>query len=84
MDYVNLLVVLISVLTFGLITPTQLITNVNAENPSERDTVEGARLGSYGQETNYFNEAEVDKEKFIEDLVKQAEHAVLSKIRYKD
>ena len=30
-------VVLISVLTFGLITPTQLITNVNAENPSERD-----------------------------------------------
>ncbi|MEH7251118.1 YpjP family protein [Neobacillus niacini] len=66
-------VVLISVLTFGLITPTQLITNVNAENPSERDTVEGARIGSYGQETSYFNEAEVDKDKFIEDLVKQAE-----------
>ncbi|SDL92078.1 YpjP family protein [Bacillus sp. OK048] len=66
-------VVLISVLTFGLITPTQLITNVNAENPSERDTVEGARLGSYGQEASYFNEAEVDKDKFIEDLVKQAE-----------
>ncbi|MEH7113458.1 YpjP family protein [Neobacillus niacini] len=66
-------VVLISVLTFGLITPTQLINNVNAEKPSERDIFDAGLIRGYSQETTSFIETEVDKEKFINDLLKQAE-----------
>lgn len=67
-------VVLVSLLTFGLITPTQLINNVNAEKPTERDTIEAALLRGYTQENSFFETEEVvDKEKFIEELIKQAE-----------
>jgi hypothetical protein len=67
-------VVLVSVLTFGLITPTQLINNVNAEKPTERDTIEAALLRGYAQDNSFFEAEEVvDKEKFLEELVKQAE-----------
>lgn len=67
-------VVLVSLLTFGLITPTQLINNVNAEKPTERDTIEAALLRSYSQENSYFETEEVvDKEKFLEELIKKAE-----------
>jgi hypothetical protein len=67
-------VVLVSVLTFGLITPTQLINNVNAEKPTERDTIEAALLIGYAQENSFFETEEVvDKEKFLEELIKQAE-----------
>jgi hypothetical protein len=67
-------VVLVSLLTFGLITPTQLINNVNAEKPTERDTIEAALLRGYSQENSYFETEEVvDKEKFLEELVKKAE-----------
>jgi hypothetical protein len=67
-------VVLVSVLTFGLITPTQLINNVNAEKPTERDTIEAALLRGYVQENSFFETEEVvDKEKFLEELVKKAE-----------
>jgi hypothetical protein len=67
-------VVLVSLLTFGLITPTQLINNVNAEKPTERDTIEAALLRGYAQESSFFETEEVvDKEKFLEELIKQAE-----------
>jgi hypothetical protein len=67
-------VVLVSLLTFGLITPTQLINNVNAEKPTERDTIEAALLRGYAQENSFFETEEVvDKEKFLEELIKQAE-----------
>jgi hypothetical protein len=66
-------VVLISVLTFGLVTPTQLINNVNAEKPSERDIFDAGLIRGYSQETTSYIETEVDKEKFINDLLKQAE-----------
>jgi YpjP-like protein len=67
-------VVLVSLLTFGLITPTQLINNVNAEKATERDTIEAALLRGYTQENSFFETEEVvDKEKFLEELIKQAE-----------
>jgi YpjP-like protein len=67
-------VVLVSLLTFGLITPTQLINNVNAEKPTERDTIEASLLRGYAQENSFFETEEVvDKEKFLEELIKQAE-----------
>ncbi|NYE04700.1 hypothetical protein F4694_001449 [Bacillus niacini] len=67
-------VVLVSLLTFGLITPTQLINNVNAEKPTERDTIEAALLRGYAQENSFFETEEVvDKQKFLEELIKQAE-----------
>jgi hypothetical protein len=67
-------VVLVSLLTFGLITPTQLINNVNAEKPTERDTIEAALVRGYAQENSFFETEEVvDKEKFLEELIKQAE-----------
>jgi hypothetical protein len=62
-------VVLVSLLTFGLITPTQLINNVNAEKTNERDTVESAP----SQQTSYFEESHVDKEGILKELLKQAE-----------
>lgn len=67
-------VVLVSILTFGLITPTQLINNVNAEKPTERDTIEAALLRGYAQENSFFETEEVvDKEKLLEELIKKAE-----------
>ncbi|WP_045524175.1 YpjP family protein [Neobacillus niacini] len=62
-------VVLVSLLTFGLITPTQLINNVNAEKPNERDTVESVP----SLQTSYFEESQVNKEQILEELLKQAE-----------
>ncbi len=72
-------VVLISVLTFGLVTPTQLINNVNAEKPSERDIFDAGLIRGYSQETTAFIETKVDKEKFINDLLKQAERQSFQK-----
>ncbi|MEH7273892.1 YpjP family protein [Neobacillus vireti] len=66
-------VVLISILTFGLITPTQLINSVNAEKPTERDTIEAAPLSRFEQQTSLYENSEADKERFIEELLKQAE-----------
>lgn len=65
--------VLVSVLTFGLITPTQLINNVNAEKPTERDSVESVPLAGFVEQTSFFETTEVDKEKFLEELLIQAE-----------
>jgi hypothetical protein len=67
-------VVMISVLTFGLVTPSQFINDVNAEKPTDRDRFEAPSFrGSIVQQNDFFEESEFEKEKFIEELVKQAE-----------
>jgi hypothetical protein len=62
-------VVLVSILTFGLITPSQLINNINAEKPNERDTVESAP----SRQPSYFEETRLSKEEILVELFKQAE-----------
>jgi hypothetical protein len=68
------LFVLVSVLTFGLVTPTQLINTVNADNLNDRDTFEATTDESTLTQSNTFiKESDFDKEKFIGELIKQAE-----------
>ncbi|MEH7083005.1 YpjP family protein [Neobacillus drentensis] len=68
------LFVLISVLTFGLVTPTQLIDHINAENLTDRDAFEAPSTENAFGKVNTFEEtAEFDRDKFIEELMKQAE-----------
>jgi hypothetical protein len=62
-------VVLVSILTFGLITPTQLINNINAEKTNERDTVESVP----SRQSSYFEETLLSKEEILGELLKQAE-----------
>lgn len=68
------LFVLVSVLTFGLVTPTHLINEVSAENLSDRDAFEATSSDmDFGQSTSFIEESNFDKEKFIGELLKQAE-----------
>lgn len=68
------LFVLVSVLTFGLVTPTQLINPVNADNLADRDAFEAPSADSlFGQTNTFIEESDFDKEKFIGELIKQAE-----------
>ncbi|MDR7238573.1 YpjP family protein [Neobacillus drentensis] len=68
------LFVLVSVLTFGLVTPTQLINTVNAENLADRDAFEAPSTEStFGQTNTFIEDSNFDKEKFIGELIKQAE-----------
>jgi hypothetical protein len=68
------LFVLVSVLTFGLVTPTQLINTVNADNLNDRDAFEApSSESSFGQSNSFIKESDFDKEKFIRELTKQAE-----------
>ncbi|WHY65425.1 YpjP family protein [Neobacillus sp. SuZ13] len=68
------LFVLVSVLTFGLVTPTQLIDHINAENLTDRDAFEAPSTeDSYGKVNTFEETAEFDRDKFIEELMKQAE-----------
>ena len=66
--------VIVSVLTFGLVTPTQLMNSVNAENLGDRDAFEApAQESSLTSTTAFFEETDFNREKFIEELIKQAE-----------
>jgi len=68
------LFVLVSVLTFGLVTPTQLIDQVNAKSLTDRDVFEAPSPQSAFKQSNTIQEeTDFDKEKFIEELIKQAE-----------
>ncbi|MEH7075474.1 YpjP family protein [Neobacillus drentensis] len=68
------LFVLVSVLTFGLVTPTQLIDQVNGENLTDRDVFEAPSPQIAFRQSNTTNEEnDFNKEKFLEDLKKQAE-----------
>jgi len=61
-------VVLISVLTFGLISPSQLMDTFYSKNPSDRDTVEAASNNS-----SYYSDNLPDREELVFEMVKQAE-----------
>nr|WP_263326001.1 YpjP family protein [Neobacillus sp. Marseille-Q6967] len=63
-------VVLVSILTFGLVTPTHLINNVNAEKPNNRDIFE--TIPFTNPEEN-LEEAIFSKDEFLEELIHQAE-----------
>ena len=68
------LFVLVSVLTFGLVTPTQLIDQVNAKSLTDRDVFEAPSPQiAFKQSNTNKEETDFDKEKFIEELIKQAE-----------
>jgi hypothetical protein len=67
-------VVMVSILTFGLVTPSQFITNVNAEKPVEKDVFETAGpLTNGSQLTTFWTDSPFNKEEFVEELVKKAE-----------
>ncbi|MFJ5715146.1 YpjP family protein [Neobacillus sp. NPDC093127] len=69
------LFVMVSALTFGLVTPTQLMNNVNAEKLSDRDAFEASAADRSLSSANAFlEESKFDREKFIEELIKQAEN----------
>jgi hypothetical protein len=69
------LFVTISILTFGLVTPTQLMNQANANKISERDGVEAAAPErNYVQSNNYVVESEFNRDEFIQRLIKQAEN----------
>lgn len=68
------LFVTVSILTFGLVTPTQLIHPVNAENLRDHDTFETTAADSSFVRSNRFNDgSEFNRERYMEDLFKQAE-----------
>lgn len=78
-------VVMVSILTFGLVTPSQFINNVNAEKPiSNRDAFEVSTTeGTFAKSTGSRREAEFNKDKFMEDLIKQAEEQSYQKFGMK-
>jgi hypothetical protein len=68
------LMVMVSIVTFGVVTPSQFINNVNAEKPTEKDIFEAASPSvNLNQATTFWSEASFNKDEFVEELVKQAE-----------
>jgi hypothetical protein len=68
------LFVTISILTFGLVTPSQLINQANAEKINDRDVFETqAPDRSIVQANSYVIETEFNRETFMQELIKQAE-----------
>ncbi|WP_040208519.1 YpjP family protein [Neobacillus jeddahensis] len=69
------LFVMVSILTFGLVTPTQLIHSVNADSFNDRDAVEAHSADtSFDLPERLLEESEFNREKFTEELIKQAEN----------
>jgi hypothetical protein len=68
-------VVMVSLLTFGIVTPSQFINEVNAEKANDRETFESASVrGSFEDHKDLFSNPVFDESKFVEDLVRQAEY----------
>jgi len=68
------LFVAVSVLTFGLITPTQLINPAEADSPNERDAFELSSSGTFSHITDNSNqESEFNRVRLMDTLFKQAE-----------
>lgn len=68
------LFVTISILTFGLVTPSQLINQANAEKINDRDVFETqAPDRSIVQANSYVIETEFNRDAFMRELIKQAE-----------
>jgi hypothetical protein len=66
--------VMVSILTLGLVTPSQFINNVNAEKTVEKDVVETAGVSANNsQSVTFLTESDFDKGSFVEELIKQAE-----------
>lgn len=65
---------MISILTLGLVTPTQLMNAVNAEQPGDRDAFEAPAIENSITRTNgYIEESEFDRKEFMQHLLEQAE-----------
>jgi hypothetical protein len=74
------LFVIISVLTFGLVTPTQLLNAVNAEGPTERDVLEvPSRERDLALAQEYIEESEFDRELFLREMIALAEFQAYQK-----
>lgn len=68
------LFVTVSILTFGLVTPTQLMNAVNAENMTDRDVFEAPASDiSFSQTDKYIEDSEFNREEFMQILLKRAE-----------
>jgi len=68
------LFIMVSILTFGLVTPTQLMNSVNAENLQDRDAFEAtAAENSFTQKNRFIEESEFNRDQFMEELMEQAE-----------
>ncbi|OLS37761.1 YpjP family protein [Bacillus sp. MRMR6] len=68
-------VVMVSLLTFGIVTPSQFINEVNAEKANDRETFESASVrGNFGDHKDLFSNPLFEESKFVEDLVRQAEY----------
>ncbi|MFJ7725634.1 YpjP family protein [Neobacillus sp. NPDC097160] len=67
------LFVMVSILTFGLVTPTQLMNTVNAEKLQDRDAFEAAVENSYNKTNRFIEQSEFNREQFLEELINQAE-----------
>jgi hypothetical protein len=66
--------VMVSIITFGVVTPSQFINNVNAEKPADKDIFEAAApTANVSQSSPFWEKATLNKEEFVEELVKQAE-----------
>ncbi|MFK9093369.1 YpjP family protein [Bacillus salipaludis] len=67
------LFVMVSILTFGLVTPTQLMNTVNAEKLQDRDAFEASVENNYNKTNSFIEESEFNREQFMEELINQAE-----------
>jgi hypothetical protein len=68
-------VVMVSLLTFGMVTPSQFINDVNAEKSKDRETFETASVkGNFEHQRELFVKTNVDEEDILEALVRQAEY----------
>lgn len=68
------LFVIVSILTFGLVTPSQLMNTVNAENHTDRDVVEAPSIeNNFARKNEFIDESQFNKAAFMQDLLKQAE-----------
>lgn len=68
------LVVMVSILTFGLVSPSQFNSYVNAEKPDKVDSFESSQTNnSILQPSANTEESEFNRENYIEQLVRQAE-----------
>ncbi|MCM3566874.1 YpjP family protein [Neobacillus mesonae] len=68
------LFVVVSILTFGLITPAQLMNTINAGNHNERDVVEAQSVeNDFSRTASYIEKSDSEKEKFMQNLFRQAE-----------
>jgi hypothetical protein len=68
------LVVMVSILTFGLISPSQLMNNINAGKLSDRDVFEtNGSMNSIAQSTAFLDDSDESNDQYLEELMKQAE-----------